>query len=150
MKYPWIYTRLHGVTTQTIELLMVNETLKSNELAFVGWFWKLKENIQISVVSRYVRCEADGCSECSLMLSWQPRFTNWLTPWSWVLVDKSPLAHSPKKFSTFYEARRFITVFTRAVHWSLIVSQINPVHTSLSYLSKIHFNIILPYISTYS
>jgi hypothetical protein len=41
-----------------------------------------------------------------------------------------------KYFPTFYGTKTFITVF--------ILSQINPVHITPSYLSKSHFNIILP------
>jgi hypothetical protein len=37
----------------------------------------------------------------------------------------------------------YITVFIRAPHWSLFWV-INPVHTTLSYLSKINFNIVHP------
>jgi hypothetical protein len=41
-----------------------------------------------------------------------------------------------KNFPAFYGTRRFITVFTRALHWSLL-SQIDPVHTTPSYLRSI-------------
>ena len=48
-----------------------------------------------------------------------------------------------KNFPTSYETRRFITVFTRALPLVLILSQINPLHKTSSYLlRKIHFNII--------
>jgi hypothetical protein len=45
--------------------------------------------------------------------------TNSLTPWSWALHAKLPLAQLLKNFPTFYGTWRFITVFTRALHWSL-------------------------------
>jgi hypothetical protein len=45
--------------------------------------------------------------------------SNWLTPWSWALLEKPPVAQLLKNFPTFYGTRRFITVFTRALHWSL-------------------------------
>jgi hypothetical protein len=38
------------------------------------------------------------------------------TPWSWVLREKLTVAQPV--FSIFYGTRRFITVFTRARHWS--------------------------------
>jgi hypothetical protein len=42
----------------------------------------------------------------------------------------------------------FVTVFTRARHWNLILSQLNPVHTSHSTFQDLFFlNIILPPIS---
>jgi hypothetical protein len=44
---------------------------------------------------------------------------NQLTPWSWALFEKSPVAQLLKSFQTFYGTRRFITVFARALHWSL-------------------------------
>jgi hypothetical protein len=42
-----------------------------------------------------------------------------LTPWSWVLLEKPPFARLLKNFQAFYGPRMFITVFTRAFHWSL-------------------------------
>jgi hypothetical protein len=35
------------------------------------------------------------------------------------LLEKSPVVQPLKNFPTFYGTRRFITVFTRALHWSL-------------------------------
>jgi hypothetical protein len=46
-----------------------------------------------------------------------------------------------QELSSIYGIRRFIIALTRAVHWSLL-SQINPVHITPSYLSKIHLNVI--------
>jgi hypothetical protein len=42
-----------------------------------------------------------------------------LIPRSWALLEKPPVAQPLKNFATFYGTRRFITVFTRALHWSL-------------------------------
>jgi hypothetical protein len=39
-------------------------------------------------------------------------------PWSWVLLEKPPVAQLLKSFP-FYGTRRLITVFTRAHHWLL-------------------------------
>jgi hypothetical protein len=44
------------------------------------------------------------------------------TPWSWVLLQNPPVAEVLKNSLTFYEIRRFITVFTRALHCSLSTS----------------------------
>jgi hypothetical protein len=38
---------------------------------------------------------------------------------SWALLEKLPIVQPLKNFPTFYGTRRFITVFTRALHWSL-------------------------------
>jgi hypothetical protein len=35
------------------------------------------------------------------------------------LLEKSPVVQLLKIISTFYGTRKFITVFTRAFHWSL-------------------------------
>jgi hypothetical protein len=49
-----------------------------------------------------------------------------------------------KDVLAFYRTRRFITVLTRGLPLVPILSQINQVHTTLYYLSKIHFNIVHP------
>jgi hypothetical protein len=41
-----------------------------------------------------------------------------LTPWSEVLLEKLPGPQLVKKFSSFYETRRFITAFTTTRHLS--------------------------------
>jgi len=42
-----------------------------------------------------------------------------ITPWSRVLLEKLVVTQLVKKYYYFYGTRRFITVFTRALHWSL-------------------------------
>jgi hypothetical protein len=39
--------------------------------------------------------------------------------WSWALLEKPPIVQLLKNFSIFYGTRMFITVFTRALCWSL-------------------------------
>jgi hypothetical protein len=39
--------------------------------------------------------------------------------WSWALLEKLPIVQLLKNFPAFYGTRRLITVFTRALHWSL-------------------------------
>jgi hypothetical protein len=39
--------------------------------------------------------------------------------WNWALLAKPPIVQPHKNFPGFYGTRRFITVFTRALHWSL-------------------------------
>jgi hypothetical protein len=50
-----------------------------------------------------------------------------LTPWSRVLPEKLKRPELLKKFPAFYGTRRFITVYSRARHLS-VLSQIDPVH----------------------
>jgi hypothetical protein len=38
---------------------------------------------------------------------------------TWVLLEKLPIVQPLKNFPTFYGTQRFITVFTRALYWSL-------------------------------
>jgi hypothetical protein len=45
--------------------------------------------------------------------------TNYLTPWNWALLEKPPVAEATQELPKLYETRRFITVFTRALHWFL-------------------------------
>jgi hypothetical protein len=42
-----------------------------------------------------------------------------LRPWDWALHEKPSVAQLLKHFPTSYETRRFIAVFTTALHWSL-------------------------------
>jgi hypothetical protein len=39
--------------------------------------------------------------------------------WSWAFLEKPPVGQLLKNFPAFYGTLRFITVFTRALHWSL-------------------------------
>jgi hypothetical protein len=44
---------------------------------------------------------------------------NWLTPWSRALLEKPSVEQLLKNLPTFYGTRRFISVYTRALHWFL-------------------------------
>jgi hypothetical protein len=46
-------------------------------------------------------------------------YSYWLTLWTWALLEKLLVIQLLKNFPTFYGTLRFITVFTRALHWSL-------------------------------
>jgi hypothetical protein len=48
-----------------------------------------------------------------------------------------------------YGTQRFITIFTNSPPMDPIMSQLNPVHTSTFYFSKIHFNSILLFMPTF-
>jgi hypothetical protein len=57
-------------------------------------------------------------------------------------LEKPPVMRLLKNFPTYYGTSKFITVFTRTLPLVPILSQINPVHSTTSYLSKIHFDIV--------
>jgi hypothetical protein len=58
-----------------------------------------------------------------------------LTQWSWALLEKPPIVQLLKNFPAFYGTRRFITVFVRALHWSL--SWARSIQSIPSYLRSI-------------
>jgi hypothetical protein len=66
-----------------------------------------------------------GCSSCSfysLVFELHNRhITEWnqLTSWSRALFEKRPIMQLLKNFPVFYATRRFMTVLSRALHWSL-------------------------------
>jgi hypothetical protein len=59
---------------------------------------------------------------------------------NWALPEKPPIVQPLKNFLEFYETRRFIAVFIRALHWSLFWAR--SIQCTPSYLSKIYFNIV--------
>jgi hypothetical protein len=69
----------------------------------------------------------------TLLQAWIPIH---FTPWGEVLSHKPPVILVRKNFLTLNGTRGFIIMFTSA--------QMNLLCTTLSYCSKIHFNIILP------
>jgi hypothetical protein len=61
---------------------------------------------------------------------------------SWALLEKLPIVQPLRNFPAFYGTRRFITNVHKSPPLVPILSQIDPVHTIPSYLSKIYFNIV--------
>jgi hypothetical protein len=47
---------------------------------------------------------------------------------SWALLEKLPIVQQLKNFPAFYGTRRFITVFTRALHWFVTFSILITLH----------------------
>jgi hypothetical protein len=68
------------------------------------------------------------------------KITNFM---SWVLLEKPPVAQLLKNFPTFYGTRRFITMFKRALHWSIswarLIQSIPPLRISImNFVRKCH------------
>jgi hypothetical protein len=57
--------------------------------------------------------------------------------WSWALLEEPPILQFLKNFPAFHGTRRFITVFTRDLHWSLSCAR--SIQSIPSYLTRIHF-----------
>jgi hypothetical protein len=79
---------------------------------------------------------------CVRLKSRKPRnHCTWILTylWSWALPEKLPIVQPLKKFSAFYGTRRFITMFTRALHWSL--SWARSIQSTTSH--PIHFHILI-------
>jgi hypothetical protein len=75
---------------------------------------------------RYIKCSQEPTNvPCP-----EPRESN---PGSRGLLEKLIVVRLEKKFLAFYEIRRFVTVFTKARHYSLFWAL---VHTFLSFTSK--------------
>jgi hypothetical protein len=73
----------------------------------------------------------DHWTKTDWLIDW---LTDWLTAWSEVLLEKLIVTHLVRNFPAFYGTQRFITVFTRAHHWSLFWSrwiQFTPYHLVL-------------------
>jgi hypothetical protein len=61
-----------------------------------------------------------------------------LTPWSSALLEKPPVVYLLTNFPKFHVTRRFVTVFTKSLHWFLSwdrsIQSIPPHPTSLAYI----------------
>jgi hypothetical protein len=62
--------------------------------------------------------------------------------WSWALLENPAIVQLLQNFPAFYGTRRFITMFTKALHWPLFWAR--SIQSIPSYLSKIHFNTANP------
>jgi hypothetical protein len=77
------------------------------------WYFQLSGNKTTTQVTFNI--ESAG-----VLSDFQKSLTHSLThSWSWDLLEKPPVVRPLKNFPAFYGSRRFITVFTRALLWSL-------------------------------
>jgi hypothetical protein len=69
---------------------------------------------------------------------------------SWDLLKKPPIVQLLKNFAPFYGTRRFITVFTRAIHWSLTWAKSiqsipsHPISLRSILMSSAHLHLCIP------
>jgi hypothetical protein len=114
------------------------ETMRNRETgqAFGGRNWgklgktsKRRAGVLAQSRTRHLQVASLAC--CSL--SQFPR----QIPISTAFIEQLTVAQLAKKFSVFYETRRFMTLYTRAHHWFPILSQMNPVHTLPSSFFKV-------------
>jgi hypothetical protein len=127
-----------------------------------GEWVTMKENIKTDLIA--TDCSSMGCIHvgCTKWSDLLEKLSNWwlfkdsavqsynsifqagtccIFPLRWPLPATLPDAQPPKKFPAFYGTWRFITVFTRALHWSLYLSRLIHFHIIPSYVSKIHLGI---------
>jgi hypothetical protein len=107
---------------------------------FIGMSWLTEQ----ALASQEQLCSMESVVWKTLRvhnLYFSPNIIN-LTSWSWALLEKLPVVQLLQNFPAFYGTRRFITVFTRGLHWSL--SWARSIQTTPPHVSKIHFNIIHP------
>jgi hypothetical protein len=111
------FTGLHGVISHNTELFVDTTVWTSNP-------------------TKYLRLET-----CYCFFNKKRVLSISLThSWSWALLEKLSIMQLLKNFPAFYATWRFITVFTRALHWSLFWAR--SIQSIPSYLSQIHFNIV--------
>jgi hypothetical protein len=73
-----------------------------------------------------------------------------ISSWKWALLEKPLVAQLFKNFPAFYGTQRFITVFTRALHWSLSWARSiqsippNPIYLRSILILSTHLHLGLP------
>jgi hypothetical protein len=129
---------------------LLNNTL--NSTLYIASNSRVKaelDNTEFKAVVAYFKFRPRICLEKPMNSPWH--FTHFfptsavcltkLIPCSKVFVRKLMMPRLVNKLSVFYGTRSFITAFTWTHHWSLpILSQMNPVHTLISYVVMIHFS----------
>jgi hypothetical protein len=68
--------------------------------------------------------------------------------WRWVHLEKPPITQLLKNLSPFYGTQRFITMFKRALHWSLswmrCIQSTPPHQISLRFIFMLPSNLVVP------
>jgi hypothetical protein len=74
---------------------------------------------------------------------------NKLTPWNSVLLELPSVAQLLKNFPNFFGTRKFITLFTRALHWSLFWSRlIQSIPPHFPYLRSVTYGLVFLVVSS--
>jgi hypothetical protein len=110
------FLRVHTVMRMHCSSFKITLALNS---AFL--FWKLLVEFLLGISEHFSM--SHSCSSSKICLS--AKYATYLLTysWSWALLEKPPIVQLLENFSAFYETRRFITVFTRALHWSLSLAR---------------------------
>jgi hypothetical protein len=105
-----------------------------NTSAACGMYWKQE------TLNAHFQCKTSRPNSTQVFKSYLTENTLrriYLTPCSKALLEKPPVAQLLKNFLIFYGTRTFITVFTRAFHWSVfsatLIQCILPHPTSLRF-----------------
>jgi hypothetical protein len=101
-----------------VSFLAYSSTLKmeatcSSEMC-VDYQQTTRRYVQEDRILHNHRCENVKSNEECYLLTYLLTYS-----WSWALLEKLPIVLLLKNFPEFYGTRRFITAFTRALHWSL-------------------------------
>jgi hypothetical protein len=102
----------HVCEFQSLRLYdIVIEVICESNLIYFIYFLRMS-NISLLCSYSFYKTSLQGTSG-------NEEYRTKLTSWSWALLEKPPIMHQLKNFPEFYGTRRFITVFTRALHWPL-------------------------------
>jgi hypothetical protein len=122
------FSRIEGLQTRRIAVELNIRRMKQQDVrrpfseSHTQTYHHYHRHLSISLMTGlYSLCTLRG-SSYNLRINLPNRLIRsmWLThSWSWGLLEKLAIVQPLKNFPAFYGTRRFITVLTRALHWSL-------------------------------
>jgi hypothetical protein len=92
-----------------------------------GLFWHPSTSCQVSEKTQFLRINSSSARMLRRVSSLNifTRLMLILTLFSWVPLEKPPVAQILKNSTTFYGTLMFITAFTWALHWSLFWTRLS-------------------------
>jgi hypothetical protein len=117
--YKWSINRVtnpdpvysHSYTWQLVSEVGYWQWLKiNNKFMFVTW--KTSNISHFHIHQQFIKPLSNSNQRTH---SGTHTHTHTLIPWSWVILENPPVAQLLKRFPIFYDTRKFITVFTRAL-----------------------------------